>query len=171
MKGDSAVRKSVHEEPDASRRDVGKHGRSIEDRPVHAIGMAVEQGVDDRARPGDADDARPSRRDARLDELGDEVRDLAGRRRRQAVAAPEARQVRRQAVEGAEPLHVPAPLPAALAAPVEEDDGGGARGAGLLHVHPARSACPGVGPRGARSGLRPVHLAASPTSAGVSATP
>ena len=70
-----------------------------------------------------------------------------GRRRRQVVAVPVAGEVRRKAVKGAEPLHVPAPLPAALTSPVEEQDRWSARGAGLLHVHAALRTCDRSYPR------------------------
>jgi hypothetical protein len=157
-----------HERASGPRRVVG--GRAVDDRALDAVGMTFQEGMDDHARRGDAHDARPPSRDARPDELGHEVGAALLGCRRQLVAAPEAGQVRSQAVEPRESLHVPTPLPATLAGPVDEDDGRRARGAGLLHVHPARPASRGAGPHPLFDGQSRVHDIASSAGAALSAS-
>ena len=102
--------------------------RAVDDGPLDAVGVAIQQGVDVQPARGDPHDAGTLRRDAFLDELGEQVRDALLRRRPELVAAPEAGQIRGQAMEGWESRHVLTPLPATLAGSMDEDDGGRARG-------------------------------------------
>jgi hypothetical protein len=69
-KGDTTVTPARISPPPPPRQDAGP----VDHRPVDESGVAVQQRVDEPATPREADDVRPPCRDARRDELGDEVR-------------------------------------------------------------------------------------------------